>query len=284
MSKSVSLLLHFTSCSHFLFCRYKKFCTITHQPGSRRPTKLSNLVLQIVNQQMRLNDETTAVQLHDILTCHGISISLRTVLRSREQLGWTFSGSAYCQLVHDANKAKRLEWAQQHINDDFVNVIWTDEASVQLETHRKRGYRKKGERPKPKPRPKHPVKVHVWAGIRMEGTTKILIFSGIMKAEFYVQILERYLVPFLAMTFADKEHRFMQDNDPKHVSLRAREFFENNGINWWRTPPESPQLKMSGMNLRSIFDPESNQKISLSLFQESNRFVALWINPNAKNI
>ena len=34
----------------------------------------------------------------------------------------------------------------------------------------------------------------------------------------------------------------MQDNDPKHVSLRAREFFENNGINWWCTPPESPDL------------------------------------------
>ena len=72
---------------------------IARQPGSGCPTKLSNLVLQIVNEQMRLNDETTAVQLHDILTGHGISISLRTVLRSREQLGWTFRGSAYCQLI-----------------------------------------------------------------------------------------------------------------------------------------------------------------------------------------
>lgn len=198
--------------------------------------------MQVVNQQMRLNDETTAVQLHDILTRHGISVSLRTVLRCREQLGWTFRGSAYCQLIRDANKAKRLEWAQKYMNDDFANVIWTDEASVQLETHRRRCYRKKGKRPNPKPHPKHPVKVHVWAGISMEGATKICIFTGIMKAEFYVQILQHCLLPFLETTFSGKEHRFMQDNDPKHVSRMAKTFFEDNGVNWWRTPPESPDL------------------------------------------
>ena len=34
----------------------------------------------------------------------------------------------------------------------------------------------------------------------------------------------------------------MQDNDPKHVSHLAKVFMEENGINWWCTPAESPDL------------------------------------------
>ena len=34
----------------------------------------------------------------------------------------------------------------------------------------------------------------------------------------------------------------MEDNDPKHTSRKAITFFEDNSINWWRTPPESPDL------------------------------------------
>ena len=34
----------------------------------------------------------------------------------------------------------------------------------------------------------------------------------------------------------------MQDNDPKHTSKKAVEFFEQKRIHWWKTPPESPDL------------------------------------------
>ena len=34
----------------------------------------------------------------------------------------------------------------------------------------------------------------------------------------------------------------MQDNDPKHCSRVTQKFLEENGVNWWRTPPESPDL------------------------------------------
>lgn len=191
---------------------------------------------------MRANDETTATQLHELLLHNGISMCLRTVLRSRQQLGWTFRGSAYCQLIRNVNKEKRLLWALQHRDDDFENVIFSDEASIQLETHRKRCYRKKGEKPQNKPRPKHPPKVHVWAGISTRGATNICIFTGIMDAEFYVRILNTCLLPFIRDRFDSSDHRFMQDNDPKHVSRCAKTFFEENNVNWWRTPPESPDL------------------------------------------
>ena len=57
----------------------------------------------------------------------------------------------YCQLIRDATKVKRREWAIQHAADDFKDVIWTDECTVQLQNHRRFCCHKLGQRPKPKP-------------------------------------------------------------------------------------------------------------------------------------
>ena len=88
---------------------------------------------------MQMDDETTATQLQKILSDKGYHLSLRTIIRSRHILGWTFRGSAYCQLIRSENKGKRLLWAQKYLNDaltdGFKDVIWTDESSVQIETH-----------------------------------------------------------------------------------------------------------------------------------------------------
>ena len=39
--------------------------------------------------------------------------------------------------------------------------------------------------------------------------------------------------------FPDGHDRFMQDNDPKHTSRVAKDFYEKKCINWWPTPASS---------------------------------------------
>ena len=191
---------------------------------------------------MERDDETTAKELQQHLKNKGWDASLTSILRWRLQLGWTSKGTRYCQMIRDANKEKRLQWAKENVKEmNFENVIFTDETRVQKETHRRTCYFKHGRKPRYKPRPKHPFKLHVWGEISVHGRTSIFIFHGRMNAQLFVSILDQTLVPFIREVYPDGHH-FQQDNDPKHCSRLASRLYEDRGINWWPTPPESPDL------------------------------------------
>ena len=85
---------------------------------------------------MANDDETTAKQLRELLANEGHTLSKSTILRTRRSLGWTYRGSSYCQLIREANKSKRLQWAMEYreeaAGDGFKDVLWTDESTVQL--------------------------------------------------------------------------------------------------------------------------------------------------------
>ena len=121
--------------------RYKETGSIGRRPGSGRPSKITEEIKQIVEEQMRKDDETSAFQLHALLLSRGHGHeTIRTILRCRTTLGWTFRGTAYCQLIREPNKLKQLEWAQKYLNEaehGFMDVVWSDECTVQLETHRR---------------------------------------------------------------------------------------------------------------------------------------------------
>ena len=108
-----------------------------------------------------------------------------------------YRGLAYCQLIRKVNREKRLQFAMTSLHDN-CDAIFSNETTVQLETHHHRCYRKAGEKPQLKACPKYPMEVHVWGGISKKGATAVCIFEGTMDAVLHCEILQRTLLPFIA--------------------------------------------------------------------------------------
>jgi len=211
--------------------------------GSRKKLNVHHYCY--IDETLSQDNEITGAELHRKLLERfpEVKVSVSTVKRAKKDLGWVSTTPHYCQLIRNANKSKRMEWCRKCISDNerFADVIWTDECTVQLDPHRKMVSRRKGT-PKPlKARPKHPQKIHIWGGISMKGPTPLVLFGGIMNASRYAVILENGLLPFIRKNFPT-DHRLQQDNDPKHTSRFIQSFFSRHNVNWWRTPPESPDL------------------------------------------
>ena len=73
-------------------------------------------------------------------------------------------------------------WCLEQMTANDLDVIFTDESNVQIELHHKVIFHKAGHPIKLVAKPKHPQKVHVWAGISARGATSIVMFTGIMNA------------------------------------------------------------------------------------------------------
>lgn len=207
--------------------------------------KVSVSDAELIGDCLKKDPSTSSRQVYSELKAAGAQFSLSTTKRAIEAVGFTASKPSYGQLVREVNKVKRVEFCQMLIdtNETFDDIIFSDESSIQLHQNKTVMYRLKGSLPAALPKPKHPLKVHVWAAISRRGPSKITIFDGIMEKEFFTKsILRDNLLPFIKERFPDS-HRFQQDNDPKHRSNMAKQFMEENGINWWTVwPSESPDI------------------------------------------
>ena len=165
-----------------------------HRRG--RPSLITSEVAAFIEHHLEKDDEILSGQLHCLIFKEfNKDISAPTIRRFiRQKLKWAVVRTRIGPMISAANKVKRKAFAQMCIDnkDDFKNIIWTDESSVQLKRHCTLMRVKVGKELVIKPAAKHPIKVHVWAGISMRGATHICIFDKIMDGPLYIKILNYF--------------------------------------------------------------------------------------------
>ena len=82
-------------------------------------------------------------------------------------------------------------------------------------------------------------RIMIWGCFSYYGVDPIHLIRGIM--EVYVDILENVMVPYAEDNMPLK-WVFQQDNDPKHTSRKARQWFQDNKVEVMEWPAQSPDL------------------------------------------
>ena len=83
----------------------------------------------------------------------------------------------------------------------------------------------------------------VWGCMGWNGVRKLIEVQGAMNSQQYCDILDDEVVEsFEKLEVPEEKRVFQQDNDPKHTSKRASQWFEDNDIQVLVWPSQSPDL------------------------------------------
>ncbi|KAL6742774.1 hypothetical protein Aduo_015888 [Ancylostoma duodenale] len=227
----------------------------SHTYSTHKPTFASRKfdqceIYRIINfivKSIEENNEITTKELRTALSRElSLDVKPTMLFRLRRDLGYAAKSVKNGQLIRERNREKRLLFCKEmlRINERFNDVVFADESTVQLENNSKSCYvRVREENRRIKSRAKHPVKVHIWAGISSQGATPIVIFDGNarMDSRLYCKIIRDYYLPFAESVFKGR-CRLAQDNDPKHTSQFTSKHLDQWKIERLEWPPESPDL------------------------------------------
>ena len=119
----------------------------------------------------------------------------------------------------------------------------------------------------------YPYMYYEYGNVLLTGT--VVVFTGTLTATRYVDILDAALVPFLDTVYPDI-HRFQQDNDPKHTGRYTKNYIEEKGINWFKTPASSPDLNPIELIWHTLKDYLRNDYKPKNLSELTSEIKEFW--------
>ena len=192
--------------------------------GRQYERKLGPTALSLIDAEVDADREISGRELQTrLLNKLGVSVSISVINRQRRRMGWVQTSTRYCQMIRAENKEKRLFFCTEILvqKEEFNDCIFTDESTVRCERFLAKQFRRVGEPAVPKPKPKHPLSVHVWAGVSKKGTTDIAIFTGIMDSTGYQAIMRDYLLPFVSRAYP-QGHRLVLWTTIRSTAAKAQ--------------------------------------------------------------
>lgn len=218
-----------------------------------RPKKLSATDEHAIVSQITTGRAENAVEVtQNINSIISEPVSTQTVRNVLKKSGMKACVKKKKPLLTTCQKKLRLEFALKHKEwtvEDWKRVIWSDESKINRFGSDGRNWiwKERGQ-PLIDREINETVKfgggnIMVWGCMGWNGVGRLAEIEGRMDAKQLVEILEDHLLPSIEESGIPREDFiFQQDNDPKHKSKMAKQWFENQGITLLDWPPQSPDL------------------------------------------
>jgi transposase len=232
--------------------RFTHCPTLAKAPGGR-PCKLSPSDIHYSIQQITSQKAEHATEVTKILqNMTGESISVKTVHRALKKAGMRAVVKRKRPLLTKRHRKARMDFALAHKDwtlDDWKRVVWSDETKINClgSDGRKWVWKRAGEGLSDR-LVEGTVKfgggnLMLWGCMLWEGPGYSTKIDGRMDADLYVSILEDELQATMEYYGKNTEDVvFQQDNDPKHKSKKATNWFKDNGFVVMVWPPQSADL------------------------------------------
>ena len=205
--------------------------------------------MRLLAQKVTSGAADTGPQLKKLLN---LNVTTQTVRNTLRKAGLKSAVKQKKPFLSRAHKRRRLEFALEHQHwtlDDWSRVVWSDETKInRLGSDGRSWVWKKPGSALSEQHISGTVKfgggsLMVWGCMTPQGVGYMCKIDGRMDAELYTSILQDDFLATVEFYGLDKADLiFQQDNDPKHTSHKASNWFKQNNINVLKWPAQSPDL------------------------------------------